>query len=200
MVLLLAPGEAFASKDRVQQQLLNVILGGSFTSRLNQNLREKHSYTYGARSAFTHRRVLGTFSASAAVQTDKTGPALKELFFELARIQSGDISSDEVSKAQQIFATDIVDDFGTLGGLTSRAASLATFGVPWQTITSDMEASTKADSATLTATAKQSIALSSAVLVLVGQRSEIEKQLAEQASALKLGPIVVVDSEGNPVK
>lgn len=200
MVLLMAPGENFASQSRVQQQLLNVILGGSFTSRLNQNLREKHSYTYGARSTFNHRRVLGTFSASAAVQTQYTGAALKEMFFELSRIASGDISADEVSKAAQIYATDVVGDFGTLGGMTSRAASVASMGVPWETIANDVTTSKQADAKKLTEVATASIALDHAVLVLVGQKNEILKQLADPSIALKLGTPVLVDAEGNPVK
>jgi predicted Zn-dependent peptidase len=200
MVLLLAPGENFASEKRVQQQLLNVILGGSFTSRLNQNLREKHSYTYGARSSFTHRRVLGTFSAMAAVQTQVTGAALKELFFELDRVQSGDISADEVSKAAQIYATDVVGDFGTLDGLTTRAAGLATMGAPWETIANDVTASKKADGAALTQVAKQSIALDRSVLVLVGQKDEILEHLADPAHGLKLPKPIVVDANGVEVK
>ena len=60
--------------------LLNTALGGSFTSRLNMNLREKHGYAYGATSAFDMRMSPGPFAAAAGVQTDKTAEALKEFF------------------------------------------------------------------------------------------------------------------------
>src|SRR6185503_17368878 len=63
--------------------LLNTALGGSFTSRLNQSLREDHGWTYGARSAFSERRGQGSFSASAAVHTEVTGLALKETIDQL---------------------------------------------------------------------------------------------------------------------
>ena len=63
--------------------MLNTILGGSFTSRLNQNLREKHGYTYGANSIFDMRTSAGPFLAAAGVQTDKTADALREFFVEL---------------------------------------------------------------------------------------------------------------------
>ena len=65
---------------------MNTILGGSFTSRLNQNLREEHGYSYGASSAFDMRRSAGPFLAAAGVQTDKTGESVKEFFNELDRI------------------------------------------------------------------------------------------------------------------
>ena len=64
-------------------QVLNTILGGSFTSRLNTNLRETHGYSYGAFSSFEERISPGPFSARAGVQTDKTAEALKEFFNEL---------------------------------------------------------------------------------------------------------------------
>ena len=67
-------------------QVLNTILGGSFTSRLNQNLREEHGYSYGASSVFDMRLSAGPFLATAGVQTDKTGESVKEFFNELDRI------------------------------------------------------------------------------------------------------------------
>ena len=56
--------------------VLNTMLGGSFSSRLNQNLREEHGYTYGAGSAFDMRAAAGPFYATAGVQTDKTVESL----------------------------------------------------------------------------------------------------------------------------
>src|SRR5207245_9030807 len=62
--------------------VMNTILGGSFSSRLNMNLREKHGYTYGASSSFDMRASAGLFVASAGVQTDKTADALKAVLKE----------------------------------------------------------------------------------------------------------------------
>ncbi|MGH9220398.1 MAG: M16 family metallopeptidase, partial [Vicinamibacterales bacterium] len=72
-----------STPDYAGLQVLNTILGGSFTSRLNQNLREKNGYAYGAGSAFDMRLSAGPFYSTANVQTDKTGDALKEFFNEL---------------------------------------------------------------------------------------------------------------------
>src|SRR5690606_20181225 len=65
--------------------VLNTILGGSFTSRLNTNLRETHGYSYGAGSSFAMRRGQGPFLASSAVFTAKTDSAVVEFFHELRR-------------------------------------------------------------------------------------------------------------------
>src|SRR3982751_673793 len=63
--------------------VMNTVLGGAFSSRLNLNLREKHGYTYGAQSQFDMRLGPGPFVAAAGIQTDKTADALKEFFNEL---------------------------------------------------------------------------------------------------------------------
>ena len=67
--------------------VMNTLLGGSFTSRLNQNLREKHGYTYGASSRFMFRPAPGSFVASSSVQTEVTDKALTEFFNELNGIR-----------------------------------------------------------------------------------------------------------------
>src|SRR3989440_1773306 len=64
-------GVARATPDYFALQVLNTILGGAFTSRLNQNLRETHGYTYGAFSQFSAGRLAGPFVASASVVTAK---------------------------------------------------------------------------------------------------------------------------------
>ena len=72
-------GVAASDPNAPLLDLINTALGGSFTSRLNQNLREDHGWTYGARSSFVETRGVGTFIARAAVFTNVTAPALKEM-------------------------------------------------------------------------------------------------------------------------
>ena len=66
-----------STPDYFALQVLNTVLGGSFTSRLNQNLREEHGYSYGASSRFDMRLSAGPFLAGAGVQTDKTAESLR---------------------------------------------------------------------------------------------------------------------------
>ncbi|MEO5903266.1 MAG: pitrilysin family protein, partial [Gemmatimonadaceae bacterium] len=75
-----------STKDYFALNVLNTILGGSFTSRLNQNLREKHGYTYGARSRFDMRQSAGPFTASAEIVAAKTDSGLIEFMHELNSI------------------------------------------------------------------------------------------------------------------
>ena len=73
-------GVARSTPDYFPITVMNTVLGGAFSSRLNLNLREKHGYTYGAQSQFDMRLGAGPFVAAAGIQTDKTADALKEFF------------------------------------------------------------------------------------------------------------------------
>ena len=79
-------GVARSTPDYFPIQVMNTVLGGAFSSRLNLNLREKNGYTYGASSQFDMRTAAGPFVAAAGIQTDKTADALKEFFNELNAI------------------------------------------------------------------------------------------------------------------
>ncbi|NIP80074.1 MAG: hypothetical protein GWM90_12980, partial [Gemmatimonadetes bacterium] len=67
--------------------VMNTILGGAFTSRLNMNLRERHGFTYGARSAFAFRRRPGPFTVDVAVASDVTARAIEEALKEIRQLR-----------------------------------------------------------------------------------------------------------------
>ena len=71
--------------------VLNDVLGGLFTSRINMNLREQHAYTYGAHSTIVANRNFGVFAVQTSVRTDATAPALTELVSELAAVTSSPV-------------------------------------------------------------------------------------------------------------
>jgi predicted Zn-dependent peptidase len=196
MIQLRAPSVRFSDPSRVPLSMFNTILGGSFTSRLNQNLREDKHYTYGARSGFAMSKSLGQFTAGAAVQAEVTGPALKEFFFELSRIQKGDISSDEAGKARMSGRDDMVSGFGTLSGFVAQAGELAQNGVAWSTVGEDFAALLKVDQGTLNALAADAVAIDRAVLVLVGDRGIITEHLKNPEHKLSLPAPVFVNADG----
>jgi zinc protease len=110
-------------------QVLNTILGGSFTSRLNQNLREQHGYSYGASSRFDMRLSAGPFVAGAGVQTDKTADALREFFNELTAI-SKPIPVDELTKAKNYLAFGFPSNFETISDFSAQLEQLIVYGLP----------------------------------------------------------------------
>jgi zinc protease len=110
-------------------QVLNTILGGSFTSRLNQNLRETHGYSYGASSRFDMRQSAGPFFAGAGVQTDKTSEALREFFNELTAIGKP-VPADELTKAKNYIAFGFPSNFETIGDFSAQMEQLLVYGLP----------------------------------------------------------------------
>jgi zinc protease len=172
-----APGVRFADASRVNRILLNTMLGGSFTSRLNQNLRELHHYTYGASSSQAMRPSTGAFSAGAAVKADTTGDALNEFLKEFNRIRTGDLTDEEVAKARETRHSDVIRSFGQLSGLVNAAANLQAAGLPYETLAADLGAVDAATAAQLNTLAKAAVNYDEGVLVLVGDKGLILEQL-----------------------
>ena len=173
------PGPTYTTPDRVRLEMLNTILGGSFTSRLNQNLREDKGYTYGARSSFNMAPSAGYLSAGADVQAEHTGAALKEFFAEFKKICGGDISPEEADKARETNRMNTVESFQGLAGLVAAAEVLDQNGLPFSTLGDDMAAMTQIDAKTLNSLASSAIPIDQALLVLVGNRALIESQIKE---------------------
>ncbi|MBC7773066.1 MAG: insulinase family protein [Pyrinomonadaceae bacterium] len=197
VVRFVAPGVKFDTPDRVKLHLLNTLLGGSFTSRLNQNLRETHGYTYGARSSFAQHRSTGAFTAGARVQAQVTGAALKEFSNEFTRLKAGDVTDAEVAKARETFANDTVESFSGLNGLLSAAGVRLENGLPFESIARDVAQSTTVTAAELNTLGKLTIErLDHGALILVGDKGLILEQIKD----LQLPAPIIMDADGNLVK
>jgi predicted Zn-dependent peptidase len=198
VVRLFAPAPAYGRAPRVALQALNTLLGGSFTSRLNQNLREDHGYTYGAGSGWSLAPACGHFWAGADVQAEVTGPALRELFVELRRLagERGDATPDEVTKAVQTVRTDFVQAQEGLHGVLSAAGELLLNGRPFRALGEDLGELPGITAERLNGLAPQVLPLERAVLVLVGDRARILPQI----EGLGLPAAVEVDGFGTPLR
>jgi zinc protease len=93
------PGIPRRHPDYFETTVMNAVLGGLFSSRINLNLREVHGYTYGAFSAFEWRRGAGPFVIQTAVKSDVTGAAVREILHEVERMRSEEISTAELTLA-----------------------------------------------------------------------------------------------------
>jgi predicted Zn-dependent peptidase len=122
-------GPPRATPDYFAIQVMNTVLGGSFSSRLNLNLREKRGYTYGAGSSFDLRIAPGPFAASAAVQTDKTAEALTEFFNELNGILTP-VPPDELARAKNYVALRFPGAFETTADIARRLEEAVVYDLP----------------------------------------------------------------------
>jgi zinc protease len=110
--------------------VMNAVLGGLFSSRINLNLREAHGYTYGAFSSFDWRRAAGPFVVNTAVKSDVTGDAVREILSEIERIRSEEIGEDELTLATSYLDGVFPIRYETTGAIAGALASLIVHGLP----------------------------------------------------------------------
>lgn len=173
------------SEDYFPILVMNTILGGSFTSRLNQNLREKNGYAYGAGSGFGFRPYPGPFTASSDVQTDATDKALKEFMKELDGI-SKPVSDEELAKAKNYIALGYPDNFSSVGSIAGQIVEMVLYNLPenyFNDYISKVMAVKKDD---VRRVAKKYIDTDDLAIIIVGDKAKVEKGLKET----KVGKIV----------
>ncbi|MEP6618102.1 MAG: pitrilysin family protein [bacterium] len=182
-------GAARNTADYYALQVLNTLLGGSFSSRLNQNLREVHGYTYGANSSFSYRRSAGPFIASAEVVSAKTDSALIQFTKELNAIRDT-VPADELARAKRYLQLGLPERFETTTSIAGQLLPLLTYDIPldfYNTAVQKIGAVTQAD---VQRVARQYIDPARLTLVVVGDRKSIEPGIR----ALNPGEIVIRDA------
>lgn len=122
-------GVARDTPDYFPLLVMNTMLGGSFTSRLNMNLREDKGFTYGARSGFDHRMGAGPFTAAAAVETAVTDSAVVEFLHEMRRIRDERVTDAEIERAINYIAYGLARRFETTNDLATNLADAELYGL-----------------------------------------------------------------------
>lgn len=171
------PGIVRTDESNVRYRMLSTILGGSFTSRLNTNLREDKGYTYGASCRYDLPLHAPMFLVFSSVRADVTGPALKEFLFEIEKIRTGDVSEAEVLKARSTLRTAAVESIQSLSDLVSATLAKQETHEGLDAIQRELNAMMKVTAADLNAAARTAIPLEKGVLVLVGDAATILPQL-----------------------
>jgi zinc protease len=123
-------GVARTTPDYFPLLVMNTVLGGSFTSRLNMNLREKHGFTYGVRTGFTMRRQPGPFMVQTAVANDVTARAIEESLHEIERMRDEGATADELSTARDYLGGVLPLQLQTTAQLAARLDDLVVYDLP----------------------------------------------------------------------
>jgi predicted Zn-dependent peptidase len=176
-----------SSPDYFPITVMNTVLGGSFSSRLNLNLREKNGYTYGAQSQFDMRLNAGPFVAAAGIQTDKTAPALTEFFKELNDILKP-VPAEELARAKHYVSLRYPTQFETSSDIAARLEQAVVYRLPddyFSTYVQKIEGVTAAD---VQRVAQKYVVPGKVAVVIAGDRATIEPGI----KALNLGPIKVM--------
>ena len=180
-------GVGRSTPDYFALRVLNTILGEAFTSRLNNNLREVHGYSYGASSSFDMRSGAGPFSAGAGVQTDKTAEALKEFFTELEAILKP-VPPDELARAKNYVALRYPSAFETTGDISRRLEDMIVYHLPEDYFSKYVQNIQAVSAADIQRVAQKYIQPGKFTVVVVGDLKTIEPGVR----ALNLGPVKVM--------
>ncbi len=189
VIVIGAPGVERSSPDYAPLMVMNTILGGLFTSRLNFNLRETKGYTYGAGSRYDFRLAPGPFTASAQVRTNVTDSSLVEFFKELRAIRDAEVKDDELAKAKASLELGIPDELETTSQIAGEMAALGTFGLTLaekREFARKVRAVTKAD---VQGAARQYVLEDRVLIAIVGDLAKTRAGI----EALKLGEVTVLE-------
>lgn len=167
-------GAPRSTPDYFAIQVMNTILGGAFTSRLNQNLREVHGYTYGAGSGFGMRREAGPFVARAEVTGTKTDSSLVQFLKELNAIRDDTVPTAELEKAKRYIQLGLPADFETTRDVASQLVPVVLYGLPLDYYGGYIESVGRITQADVQRVARRSIDPAHLAIVVVGDRKSIE--------------------------
>ena len=181
------PAIAYSDERRVPLLVAAAILGGTFTSRLNNNLREQKGYTYGAGAGTEYyqgsedpRRGPSLVSASASVRADVTGASVTRVpAASSSACAPGDITADELEKARSTLRNMRISAGESLDGLVSEQDAIVTYGLGPESLARDFARLEEVDLKTVNAAARAVLVPDGGVLVLVGDAKSI-KQAARQ--------------------
>ncbi len=172
-------------------RVMNTLLGGAFSSRLNLNLRERHGFTYGASSVFAFRRHPGPFLVSTAVQTEVTGAALTEIFVEVRRMRSTVPGEQELSDIRSYLAGTYPLRLQTVGGVASRLGDLALHDLEREDFDRFQERVLSVEPETVREVADRFLAPDRFTVVVAGDADRVAPQL----EALGHAPVSVVSPD-----
>jgi zinc protease len=179
------PGVERSSPDYVAASVAFQVLGGGSSSRLFRNLREEKGYTYGVYAMGDARKLAGVSLVAGSVKADVTGPALKEILGELARLADEPVPARELANAKDALVLGLPADFATAGGIAGRVAELALHGLPDDYWNGYADAVRNVDAEAVRRVAKRYLDPARMTVVMVANPAVVRPQLA----GLPLGPL-----------
>ena len=191
----IAPGKG--DSDDLAIESMNDVIGGSFTSRINMNLREDKGWAYGARTTLLQTKGQRPFIAYAPVQTDKTAESIIEIKQELSEfLTTNPVTEDELQKVKDNNTLSLPGRWETVRAISSDLSQIITYGLPddyWDTYTNKVR---NLSSKKLQDAAEKAIKPDNLIWVIVGDLSEIEDKVRN----LDFTQIKTLNADGKEIK
>ncbi len=181
-------------QDYFALSVMNALLGGVFNSRINLNLRERHGYTYGARSQFAFRRQAGPFVVAAPVRNEVTRESVAEVLAELRRIRTGDVEQGELDDTKNYLMGVFPATVQSSGDVAGRLSDMELYGLPEDYFDRYRENIAAVDRDAITLVARKYIDPDRVIILVVGSARLIREPLGQLGM-----PIHELDIEGKEV-
>ncbi len=192
-------GVARDNPDYIPIQVMNAILGGQFSARVNMNLREDKGYTYGARTGFSFRRGAGPFTASAGVQTAVTKESVIEFMKELNGIRGSiPVTQPELDYSKQSLIRRFPRTVETVGQISGQLSDLVVYGLSDDYINVYLKRIGAVGLSDVKRVANKYLAPDRMAILIVGDRKVIEPKLRQIEGWGD--SISYLDTDGNPIE
>ena len=181
-----------AHPDYFAALVMNMLLGGLFSSRINLNLREAHGYTYGASSAFDWRRQSGPFVVATAVRSDVTAAAASEVLTEIDRMRTEKVGADELSLATSYLEGVFPIRYESTAAIARALSALVVYGLPPDYFDTYRDRVRAVSAPDVLRAAREFLHPEELQLVAVGDPAVVREPL----EAMDLGPLQSYDTAG----
>lgn len=186
--------DPYGTDYEVAINMMNNILGGEFTSRVNMNLREDKGWAYGARTILYQAQGQRPYFAYAPVQTDKTGPSMMEIVKEFeVYVASKPASDEEFQKTKKNEVLSLNGQYETLNSVRNRIGAMVRYNLPEDYYQKYPETVRNLSLDQIKSAANRMIDADRFTWLVVGDRAKIEAEIR----ALGLGEVIPIDSDGN---
>ncbi|MDN3918753.1 M16 family metallopeptidase [Roseateles violae] len=192
---VVAPGPLARDPDAASIKVMNAALGGLFTSRINQQLREVKGYTYGVYSAYAMGRDSGSFAIRGSVRSDVTGPALADMFGQIQGMRTRPMDAEELKRVRNAQLLSLPGLFDTNHVVVGSYASNWTWGLPADHLVKLPQQLAAVSAASAFKAAQQHVDPAALIVVAVGDQAQILPQL----KAWGRKPLELRDADGAPL-
>jgi predicted Zn-dependent peptidase len=184
-IIVTHPGPSRSNPDTPEINVMNATLGGGFSGRLFQNLRERHGWTYGAYSAFDLQKFGGDFSANAETRNEVTAPAIQETLAEMKRLQSEPVPDNELELQREYNVGNYLLSLENAARTAQRVQDIELYGLEpdfYKKYATRMAATSSSQVLEL---ARHYLSVENVAIVVVGEASQVQPELQ------KIGKVVV---------
>jgi zinc protease len=192
-VYLAAPGIERSSEDWFTGKVANALLGGGYSSWLNQEVRVKRGLSYGAGSGLATWRANGLFSAAAQTKNESATEVVKVMQTQIQRLVAETAATDYLKTRQAVLTGAFDRDLETNEGYVKRVGELALYGLPLDALESYVAHVGQTTPADLQTFAGKHFAAGNITVVIAGQAKIVEKPLRELLPKLEVIPLSRLD-------